>query len=163
MGASETRAGDTERERAARLLREHCSEGRLDFDELDTRIEATYSAKTRRELDALLADLPETTQERHVADARLWWPGVTVFHVERQLQSPPSSAYQDALRAIVPRMAIAGFHLRSEIPPRRLDFQAPDGLFVGLQLHTAADGGTDLAAFGRAPRKVRKAFANLRD
>jgi hypothetical protein len=78
-------------------------------------------------------------------------------------QSPLVEAYQDALRVVVPRMAMAGFDLQSDVAPRRLDFRAPGGLRVGVLLHQAADGGTILAAFGEAPRKVRKAFATLQD
>jgi hypothetical protein len=40
------------------LLRTAATEGRLDVDELDQRIEAAFSAKTRGELARLLDDLP---------------------------------------------------------------------------------------------------------
>lgn len=147
----------------ATVLREHCAAGRLNFDELDSRIGAVYSANTRGELHAVLADLPRHAAGGHAAQARLWWPGVTVFHVERHLDSSPVEAYDDALRVVVPRMAMAGFDLQSDVPPRRLDFRARDGLRVGVLLHPAADGGTVLAAYGEAPRKIRKAFATLRN
>lgn len=163
VSADETRAGDAERERVARVLREHCAEGRLDFDELDARIETVYSARTRRELNSVLLDLPREAPPGRVAQARLWWPGVTVFRIERQLRSPMTEAYEDVLRVVVPRMSVAGFDLQSDVAPRRLDFRAPRGLRVGVLLHPGADGGTLLSAFGEAPRKVRKAFATLRD
>jgi hypothetical protein len=144
-------------------LRENFSEGRLDFGELDARVQAVYSATTRRELDVVVADLPSAVASGRVAHVRLWWPGVALFHVERYLQSPPPAAYEEALRVVVPRMSMAGFDLLADVPPRRLDFRAPGGLRVGVLLHPAADGGTVLAAFGEAPRKVRKAFATLQD
>ena len=64
---------------------------------------------------------------------------------------------------IVPRMAMAGYKLADETPPRRLMFELGDGSHVGVVVHPALDGGTILAAFGQAPRAVRKAFASLRD
>jgi Domain of unknown function (DUF1707) len=52
------RASDAERERVAAFLRDQAAEGRLDADELDERVGKAYSAKTVRELQALIADLP---------------------------------------------------------------------------------------------------------
>jgi hypothetical protein len=54
----EVRASDAERERTAIALRDHAGLGRLQVDELAERLEVAYSARTRSELDALLADLP---------------------------------------------------------------------------------------------------------
>jgi hypothetical protein len=55
---AELRASDAERERTATTLRDHAAVGRLDVDELAERLDIAYSAHTRSELDALLADLP---------------------------------------------------------------------------------------------------------
>lgn len=52
------RASDDERERVVRRLRDAAAEGRLDLDELESRIEQTLEAKTHAELAALTADLP---------------------------------------------------------------------------------------------------------
>jgi hypothetical protein len=52
------RIGDKERNAVAELLREAAGEGRLDLDELDERLEATYSARTYADLVPLTADLP---------------------------------------------------------------------------------------------------------
>src|SRR6476661_4385016 len=54
------RIGDKERNAVAELLREAAGEGRLDLDELDERLEATYSARTYADLVPLTADLPIT-------------------------------------------------------------------------------------------------------
>jgi hypothetical protein len=53
------RASDGERAATAELLRRQHAEGRLTTDELDERLGACYAAKTRGELDALTADLPQ--------------------------------------------------------------------------------------------------------
>jgi Domain of unknown function (DUF1707) len=52
------RASDAERERVASFLRDQAAEGRLTPDELDERVGNAYAAKTVRELQALIADLP---------------------------------------------------------------------------------------------------------
>jgi hypothetical protein len=163
VSAGDVRVGEAERERSARLLRDHWAAGRLDVDDLDARIEAVYSAKTQRELEAVTGDLPLGVGALAVGQARLWWPGIAVFHVERHVDASPAPTYDDLLRVVVPRMVMAGFDLQADVPPRRLDFGAAGGLRVGVLLHPASDGGTVIAAFGRAPRNVRKAFATLRD
>jgi hypothetical protein len=58
----EKRASDSEREQAAAELREHYAAGRLDADELSSRLEAAYAARTQGELGRLRADLPELPQ-----------------------------------------------------------------------------------------------------
>ena len=54
------RIGDAERDVAAAVLSEHFAAGRLDRDEFDVRLSATYRARTAGELDPLFADLPAT-------------------------------------------------------------------------------------------------------
>src|SRR5581483_2687406 len=52
------RASDSDRERAAEILRDAAGEGRLGLDELDERLTAVYAAKTYAELEPVLSDLP---------------------------------------------------------------------------------------------------------
>jgi Domain of unknown function (DUF1707) len=52
------RAGDAEREQTADRLRRSHTEGRLDVQELQDRIDRCYAAKTVGELRAIVADLP---------------------------------------------------------------------------------------------------------
>jgi hypothetical protein len=52
------RIGDAERDAAMTQLREHFVAGRLTFDELTERIDAALIAKTQRQINRLLADLP---------------------------------------------------------------------------------------------------------
>jgi len=52
------RVGTVERDATARVLNKAFEEGRLTPDELDERLEACFSAKTRGDLTALTADLP---------------------------------------------------------------------------------------------------------
>ena len=58
------RIGDAERDTAMTQLREHFVAGRLTFDELTERIDAALVAKTQRQVDRLLADLPRPPRAR---------------------------------------------------------------------------------------------------
>ncbi len=57
-GDPRLRVSDADRERTAELLREHHAVGRLTADEFEARLDAAFAARTRGELDRLLADLP---------------------------------------------------------------------------------------------------------
>ena len=52
------RISDADRHRVAEHLREAAGEGRLDLEELDERLEATYAARTYADLVPLTEDLP---------------------------------------------------------------------------------------------------------
>lgn len=54
----EMRASDADRDRIAEILRDAHGDGRLSQDELLARVDATYTARTYRELDRLISDLP---------------------------------------------------------------------------------------------------------
>ncbi len=62
------RIGDAERDVAMAQLREHFVAGRLTFDELTDRIDAALTAKTQRQIDRLMADLPRPPRVRRAAD-----------------------------------------------------------------------------------------------
>jgi hypothetical protein len=61
------RIGDAERDIAMTQLREHFVAGRLTFDELTERIDAALIAKTQRQVDRLLADLPRPPRSHRAA------------------------------------------------------------------------------------------------
>lgn len=52
------RIGDAERDAAMAQLREHFAAGRLTLDELTERIDYALTAKTQRQIEALMVDLP---------------------------------------------------------------------------------------------------------
>lgn len=54
----EMRASDAERERVAEILREAVAEGRLEMEEFEQRLDATYKARTHGELVPIVRDLP---------------------------------------------------------------------------------------------------------
>jgi Flp pilus assembly protein TadB len=57
-GRAALRASDADRERVAERLHRAATEGRLLTEELEQRLEASFSARTYAQLDAVLADLP---------------------------------------------------------------------------------------------------------
>ena len=61
-GEASERASDSDRDRVVGLLRDHCAVGRLTLDEFSERTGAALAARTRGDLDAVLADLPTAQQ-----------------------------------------------------------------------------------------------------
>ena len=61
MEPAERRISDQEREQVAEVLRQAAGEGRIDADELDKRLEATFATKTYAEIVPTTADLPTTS------------------------------------------------------------------------------------------------------
>lgn len=58
------RIGDAERARHVAVLGEHFASGRLTMGEFETRVDATWAATTRGQLDDLRGDLPRSEPER---------------------------------------------------------------------------------------------------
>jgi hypothetical protein len=52
------RISDADRHQVAEILREAAGDGRIDLDELDERLEATYAARTYADLVPITVDLP---------------------------------------------------------------------------------------------------------
>ena len=63
------RVGDSERDHVVTMLRDHLAVGRLTLDEFSERTGTALSARTRGELDAVIADLP-VAPERLAQPAR---------------------------------------------------------------------------------------------
>jgi hypothetical protein len=57
-GTPELRVSDADREQVAEVLRRAAGEGRLTVDELDERLDSAFAARTRADLERLVADLP---------------------------------------------------------------------------------------------------------
>jgi hypothetical protein len=68
----ELRASDAERQKIADRLNVAVGEGRLTLEEFSDRVGSAYAARTHRELERLVTDLPATTgQSAIVVDAQL--------------------------------------------------------------------------------------------
>ena len=96
QGAGGYRVGDAERNRTADLLKEAHAAGYLTLEEVDERLGAALAARTRGQLDRLVADLPpewRAGQERPQRPAR-----------ERRRQDPvlpPEAAWLVPLLLVV--------------------------------------------------------------
>jgi hypothetical protein len=55
---AQLRISDDDRHKVAEVLREAAGEGRIDFEELDQRLDATYAARTYSDLVPITLDLP---------------------------------------------------------------------------------------------------------
>lgn len=67
------RPSAAERERVARRLRAACGEDRLSVDTFSVRLELVFAARTRAELDGLVADLPRgSAAARALLEATAW-------------------------------------------------------------------------------------------
>jgi hypothetical protein len=66
----ELRISDTDRDRAAEVLREAHAHGRITVDELDERLTSVYAAKTEADLVPVTRDLPATRGPAAAAPAR---------------------------------------------------------------------------------------------
>lgn len=60
------RISDDDRHKVAEVLRQAAGEGRIDLEELDERLEATFTAKTYADLVPITADLPTQATARTV-------------------------------------------------------------------------------------------------
>jgi hypothetical protein len=77
---SRLRISDADRHKVADLLREAAGEGRIDIEELDERLEATYAAKTYGDLVPITIDLPaHPDQPATPARARETLPTATTY------------------------------------------------------------------------------------
>jgi hypothetical protein len=70
LPSDDLRASDAERDAVVAQLREHGGAGRLSVEELDERIASALAAPTRRDLAALVADLPRLPRPRDRARER---------------------------------------------------------------------------------------------
>src|SRR6202162_3703869 len=68
------RVGDADREAIAAQLREHYADGRLTLDELNERLDQTFAAKTKADLNTVMRDLPYTAQPG-AGVGSAGWPG----------------------------------------------------------------------------------------
>jgi len=156
----------------------------LTVEELDERSSRAYAARTVSQLAALLVDLPSVPRERKPAPPpAVGGPGVRAFTYQWEHAVAPEKAMREAVRYIAPEL----HRLRYELVERtseRLGFRCsyrPPWTYLGLLLppfgllallhhvdehitiefDPLQDGGTRLTVRGSAPRRVRKAFAEL--
>jgi len=78
-GNAGLRVSDAERQATAEQLKAHLAAGRLDMEEYEERLPTALSARTRRDLDELVRDLPATTGPAPSQSPRSRLPFLTVL------------------------------------------------------------------------------------
>jgi Domain of unknown function (DUF1707) len=184
------RASDAERERTVEQLREHALAGRLTVEELDERSARAYAAVMVSQLSELLADLPAPAVERKppvpaAPPPALGLPGVRPFMYGWHHPVAPDRAMEEALRHLAPALQRQGYQLVDRTETRLVfDYSyrpvwtypvavllLPFSLLVLLYREEARvvidvepdrrRGGTRMIVRGSAPKRVRRAFAQL--
>lgn len=182
------RASDRDRNKVAAELRTHCVEGRITLEELEERLDGVIAARTIRELAELVYDLPASAapagQPEPGLKVRVGPPGRLPFTRRVTVPAPPEKTRALLLDKLAPGLNAFGYELvdqsstglvfeRSSRPDWAVAaaiFLFPIGLLalgrrktdrIVLSLEEHAPRRTDLTAHGTAPRRVRKAFAQL--
>jgi Domain of unknown function (DUF1707) len=184
----ELRASDAERERTVEHLRDQALVGRLTVDELDERCARAYGARYVSELAELVSDLPARPPARR-PDAQplpaLGPPGVRPFTYEAHYPVEPGKAMEEAIRHIAPTLHRQRYELVDRTDTRlafTYSYRPGWTYLVAIALppvgwvalfHTAEErvvielepdrrrGGTRMIVSGNAPKRVRRAFAQL--
>lgn len=122
---AQLRIGDAERHQVAEILREAAGEGRLDLDELDARLEATYAARTYADLVPITLDLP--AHPHPVPAARPAGSSVVVPGPERETHLAILSGFERRGVWVVPeQMTIVAFWGGAELDLRQAKFAAQE-------------------------------------
>ncbi|MEU0071432.1 DUF1707 domain-containing protein [Streptomyces sp. NPDC006332] len=132
--APELRASDADRERVAEVLRDALAEGRLDMEEFEERLDATYRARTYGELAPITRDLPsaaaagpapQVSMTKSPAASGGWAGRITGREGSSTWAVAVMSGFQRKGRWTVPRRFTAfAFWGGGEIDLREADFAA---------------------------------------
>ncbi|HEX8086570.1 MAG TPA: DUF1707 domain-containing protein [Solirubrobacteraceae bacterium] len=181
------RASDDDRRRTIEALREHHLAGRLDIDEFEERVAHAEQAETQTGLAVLLEDLepgevvPAGT-EVSLGVPRM--PGNREFTERKVLDERVLDVNERILDVVAPQLEKAGYTIAEQHPGAYVFVNRyrpawawwvavltfPIGLLALLQWYEdritirtrpLPDGRTFLLAHGRAPRAIRRAFAEI--
>ena len=124
---AQLRISDAERHQVAEILRQAAGEGRLDLDELDQRLEATYAARTYADLVPITLDLPTHPHARPVPARPAAPPAEVVPGADRESHYAILSGLSRKGVWVVPRqMSILALMGGAELDLRRAKFAAPE-------------------------------------
>jgi hypothetical protein len=133
---SQLRISDADRHQVAEVLREAAGEGRIDFEELDQRLEATYAARTYADLVPITLDLPDLSSATG--------PPARPSPEERHL-AILSGLERTGVWTVPARMTVYCFMGGADLDLRRAEFSAPE---VVLTIN-AVMGGADIKVNAR--------------
>jgi Domain of unknown function (DUF1707) len=138
---SQLRISDADRHRVAEVLREAAGEGRIDLDELDERLEATYAARTYADLVPITLDLPATPDARVPARPAAATPSTFVSGpAEERHLAIMSGLERKGVWTVPEHLTVNCFMGGADLDLRRAQFAAPE---VVLTIN-AVCGGADI-------------------
>jgi hypothetical protein len=150
---AQLRISDADRHQVAEILRQAAGEGRLDIDELDQRLEATYAARTYADLVPITLDLPSHPHQRPVPARQPAASPVVVPGPEQESHFAILSGLSRKGVWVVPRrMTILALMGGAELDLRRAKFAAPEvvitinaimggaQIIVGPNVHVQVEG-----------------------
>jgi hypothetical protein len=150
---AQLRISDADRHQVAEILRQAAGEGRLDIDELDQRLEATYAARTYADLVPITLDLPSHPHQRPVPARQPAASPVVGPGPEQESHFAILSGLSRKGVWVVPRrMTILALMGGAELDLRRAKFAAPEvvitvnafmggaQIIVGPNVHVQVEG-----------------------
>lgn len=172
------RVSDAERHRVAEVLREAAGEGRIDLEELDQRLEATYAARTYADLAPLTYDLPAHRDQPYVA-ARSAGPPRVVAGPDSETHLAILSGMDRKGSWVVPRrMTVLAMMGGVNLDMREAQFAAPEvvltvnafmggaSIVVGPHTHVVIEGMGIMGGYsgpsGMVPEELDERSTTLR-
>jgi hypothetical protein len=150
---AQLRISDADRHQVAEILRQAAGEGRLDIDELDQRLEATYAARTYADLVPITLDLPSHPHQRPVPARPPAASPMVVPGPDKESHYAILSGLSRKGVWVVPRqMTILAMMGGAELDLRRAKFAAPEvvitinafmggaQIIVGPNVHVQVEG-----------------------
>lgn len=138
---SQLRISDSDRHKVAEVLREAAGDGRIDFEELDQRLEATYAARTYGDLVPITLDLPiEKAADLPVQPAATPSPVVPGGPTEERHLAILSGLERKGVWTVPAHLTVTCFMGGADLDLRRAQFAARE---VVLTVN-AVMGGADI-------------------
>ena len=157
-------ASDREREATVARLRAAHLDGRIETDEFEDRVGRAASARTRADLEAIEADLPERSGVAVVPTRGVpWFPGRRHFAERKVLDAPLNEVREATLAFLVPPLERNGYPLHDEGPDMLVFAPSSRGARIMVRFRDLGDRRTLILVHGVAPLGVRRAFARLTD
>jgi hypothetical protein len=155
-------ASDREREATVLRLRAEHLEGRIETDEFEERVGRAGSARTRAELEAIEADLPERSGAAVRPTTGIpWFPGRRHFAERKLLEAPVEEVRDATLAFLLPPLERNGYPLREQGPDVLVFSHRLHDVRITVRFRDLGDRRTLVLVHGAAPLAVRRAFARL--
>jgi hypothetical protein len=157
-------ASDREREATVLRLRAAHLEGRIETDEFEERVGRAESARTRADLEAIEADLPERSGAAVQPTSGVpWFPGRRHFAERKVLDAPLEAVREATLAFLLPPLEKNGYPLHEQGPDALVFGHRFRGARIMVRFRDLGDRRTLVLVHGTAPLAVRRAFARLDD